>query len=569
MAIAEVVAFVDRSCLKHFRVSSEESAVGKAGRRGRRRPSEEAEMFGLERMRPATRRVIVAGAVMGPLVFAPLPANADIPLYRPVANYAVGSQPRSVVTVDTDGDGRLDVVTANAGDGTVSVLRGLGDGTLGPSTPIAVGASPTTVSVGDFNHDHHADLAVTTFATAPATPGVSVLLGSTGASFGPATSYPLAENALGGAVADVNADGNLDVIAVDPFGVSVLTGRGDGSFDTAVRYPVGTFLSSVSVGDLNGDGDPDLVLGQFVGQVLVLLGGPGATFGAPTGFTAGLTPDSPAIGDLNGDGHLDLAVADYSASDVAVLLGAGDGTFGPASSYGTGVVNGLATHAAIARLDADAHPDIVVTNSSTNNVSVLINAGDGTFGAATPYAVGTSPFATAVGDLNADGAGDLVVANSGSANVSVLLSNIPNRPPDCSAVAVGPDRLWPPNHQMRPVLVSGARDPDGDAIAMTVTGATQDEPVESFFGLDIRPDAQLGSKPGEVLLRAERSGFGDGRVYRINVTATDVHGASCSRVVTVGVPLTPRSIAVDSGASYNSLEPGQRPAWGWHFGAHH
>jgi len=145
-------------------------------------------MFGLERMRPATRRVIVAGAVMGPLVFVPLPANADIPLYRPVANYAVGSQPRSVVTVDADGDGRLDVVTANAGDGTVSVLRGLGDGTLGPSTPIAVGASPTTVSVGDFNHDHHSDLAVTAFATAPATPGVSVLLGSTGASFGPPVS---------------------------------------------------------------------------------------------------------------------------------------------------------------------------------------------------------------------------------------------------------------------------------------------------------------------------------------------------------------------------------------------
>jgi hypothetical protein len=507
---------------------------------------------------------------MGTLALAPLPAHADSPLYRAAAHYPAGSQPRSVVTVDVDGDGKLDVVSANAGDGTVSVLRGLGDGTLAPPTSIAVGASPTTVSVGDFNHDQHPDLAVTTFATAPATPAVSVLLGSTGASFGTPTSYPLAENALGGAVADVNADGNLDIIAVDAFGVSVLTGRADGSFDAAVRQPVGTFLSSVSVGDLNGDGDPDLVLGQFAGRVLVLLGGPGAGFGVPTGFDAGLTPASAAIGDVNGDGHPDLAVADYSASAVAVLLGAGDGTFGPAVSYGTGVVSGLATHTIIARLNGDLHPDIAVTNSYTGNVSVLINAGNGTFGAATPYAVGASPFAAAVGDLNGDGGNDLVVANSGSANASVLLNDIPNRPPDCTAVTAGPDTLWPANYRMRPVLVSGARDPDGDAVAMTITGVTQDEPVESFFGLDITPDAQLGTNPGEVLLRAERSLFGDGRVYRVAFTATDVHGASCSGVVNVGVPFHPHATAADSGATYNSLQPGQRPAWWWRlFDGHH
>lgn len=520
-------------------------------------------MFGVGCARPARGRVVVAGAVVGFLAFAPLPAFADTPLFRAAAHYGAGSQPRSVATVDADGDGVLDVVSANVGDGTVSVLRGLGGGALGPATSIAVGGSPTTVSVGDFNHDHDPDLAVTAFATAPATPAVSVLLGSSGASFGARATYPLAQDALGGAVADVDADGNLDILAVDAFGFSVLTGRADGSFAAAVRHPVGTFLASVSIGDLNGDRDPDLALGQFVGEVLVLLGGPEATFGAPTGVTAGPAPDSPAIGDVDGDGHLDLAVADFSASAVAVLLGAGDGTFAPAASYGTGVVNGLATHAAVARLDGDAHPDIVVTNSGTNNVSVLVNAGNGTFGPATPYAVGTNPFAAAVGDLDADGASDLVVANAGAANVSVLLSAIPNRPPDCTTVAADPNRLWPPNHSMRPVVVGGAHDPDGDAIAMSVTGVTQDEPVESFFGLEITPDARLGARPGELLLRAERGWFGDGRVYRISFTVTDTHGARCSGVATVGVPVSSWSNPVDSGGSYDSLAPGQRPAWWW------
>jgi hypothetical protein len=504
------------------------------------------------------------------MVLAPLTAHADDPLYLPAAQYTVGTQPRSVVTVDVDGDGRPDVVSANAGNGTVSVLSGTGAGVLGPATSIAVGGSPTTVSAGDFNHDNDPDLAVTAFATAPATPAVSVLLGSAGASFGAPVSYPLDLDALAGAVADVNADGNLDIVAVDPFGVSVLTGTGDGSFGAAVRQPLGTFLSSVSVGDVNGDHDPDLVLGQFAGQVLVVLGGPGATFGAPTGFDAGVTPDAAAIGDVDGDGHPDLAVADFSAPAVAVLLGAGDGTFAPATSFPTGVVGGMATHVAIARLDGDARPDIVVTNSGANNVSVLLNAGNGAFGPATAYATGTNPFAAAVGDLNADGAGDLVVANTGSANVSALLSVTPNLPPDCSAVVATPNRLWPANHTMRRVLVSGARDPDGDVVTTAITGVTQDEPVASFFGFEITPDAQRGILPNEVLLRAERRWSGNGRVYRIGVTVTDVHGATCSQVAIVGVPLNAHSTAVDSGAVYDSLQPGQRPAW-WarHFGARH
>jgi hypothetical protein len=494
------------------------------------------------------------------LPFAPSSSHAADLLYGPPVRYPVGAQPRSVAAVDVDGDGVLDLVSANLGDGSISVLRGEGGGAFGPATSIAVGPSPTTVSVGDLNHDNDPDLAVTTAPTAPAAPAVVVLLGTSGPSFAAPVAHQLAQNALGGTVADVNADGHLDVIAVDPFGMSVLIGAGDGSLGAAARQPVGTFLASVSTGDFNGDNDPDLALGQFAGQALVLLGGPGASFGTPTGFTAGLTPNYPAVGDVNGDGHLDLAVADLSSPNVSVLLGAGNGSFAAATTYNTGVVNG-ATHAVVARLDGDAYPDIVVTNTFTHNVSVLINAGNGTFGPATIHAVGTSPFALAVGDFNDDGGGDLAVADTGSADVAALLSILPNQPPDCRTVIASPNQLWSPNHQLRMVEVNGATDPDGDTLAMTITGVTQDEPVESFFGLEITPDAQLGSHPGEVRLRAERDWSGNGRVYRISFSVTDAHDASCAGIVTVGVPHHAQSTAVDSGGSYNSLAPGLRPAW--------
>jgi hypothetical protein len=519
-------------------------------------------MFRVGWGRRVPTRAAIVGMAFALMQFGPVPSHAADPLYGPHVSHPVGAQPRSVAALDADGDGVLDLVSANFGDGTVSVLRGVGGGAFAPATTIAAGPSPTTVSVGDLNHDNDPDLAVTSAPTVPGTAAVLVLLGASGASFAAPVGHPLEQNALGGAVADVDGDGHLDVVAVDPFGVSVLLGAGDGSLGLAARQPVGTFLASVSTGDFNGDNDPDLALGQFVGQALVLLGGPGASFGPPTGLTAGFAPDFPAVGDVNGDGHLDLAVSDFSSSNVFVLLGAGNGTFAAATAYDTGVVNGMATHAAIARLDGDGRADIVVTNNSTNNVSVLINGGSGSFGPATTHAVGTGPFALAVGEFNNDGGGDLAVTDAGSADVATLLSILPNHPPDCSAVRVNPNRLWPPNHGFRNVRVDGATDQDGDELVMAITGVTQDEPVESFFGLEITPDAYLGSHPGDVRLRAERDS-GNGRVYRISFTVTDTHSASCTGLVTVGVPRSAHSTTVDSGATYNSLEPGARPSWWW------
>lgn len=136
-------------------------------------------------------------------------------------------------------------------------------------------------------------------------------------------------------------------------------------------------------------------------------------------------------------------------------------------------------------------------------------------------------------------------------NYLATVSFTTNAAPDCSTVTATGD-LWPPNHTMRPVSVAGATDADGDAVTLSVTGVTQDEPVAGT-GNRHDPDAELAGA-GEVLLRAERDGGGDGRVYRIAYTAVDGKGGSCDGVAVSGVPHDrDGDPAADSGDVFDSL----------------
>lgn len=120
----------------------------------------------------------------------------------------------------------------------------------------------------------------------------------------------------------------------------------------------------------------------------------------------------------------------------------------------------------------------------------------------------------------------------GTASTHVLV----DAPPSCSAATATPDTLWPPNHKFATISVS-VPDPDaGDTASVHIDGVTQDEPVLGTGSGDTAPDARSNAAAGKVDVRSERSGSGDGRVYRIAFTATDTFGASCSGVVTVGVP---------------------------------
>ena len=179
--------------------------------------------------------------------------------------FSAGTIPYSVAVRDFNGDGIPDIVTANAGSNSVTILLGNGAGgfSAAAGSPFAVGTNPSSVAVGDFNGDGIPDLVTANYA------------GDT---------------------------------------VTILLGNGSGGFSAATGSPfsVGTNPVWFAVGDFNGDGIPDLATANGgSNNVTVLLGNGSGGFSAATGstFSVGKNPASVAVADFNGDGLEDLAVA--------------------------------------------------------------------------------------------------------------------------------------------------------------------------------------------------------------------------------------------------------------------
>ena len=348
--------------------------------------------------------------------------------FEPATVFAAGARPSDVAVGDFDGDGKLDLATANSSTDTVSILLGTGSDAFGPATNFSVGRLPRSVAVGDFDGDGKLDL-----ATANQLGGtVSIRLGTGSGTFGPATNFSVGTSPVSVAVGDFNGDGKLDLAVLSDNTVSIRLGNGDGTFGPVTDFTVGIFARSMAAGDFNRDGKLDLAVAKSGSDtVAILLGNGDGTFGAATNFPVGITPDSVAVGDFNGDGKLDLAVAKSGSDTVSILLGNGDGTFGPATDFAVG---SAPSAVAVGDFNRDGKLDLAVANSASNTVSILLGNGDGTFGAKTDFSVeglfpasgqAQQPASLAVGDFNRDGKPDLVVANAVGDTVSILLNTAP------------------------------------------------------------------------------------------------------------------------------------------------
>jgi hypothetical protein len=268
---------------------------------------------------------------------------------------------------DFNGDGIADVATLNAGSGDISLLLGRADGQFEPARTVAVGAHPISLSVLKFNKDGLADLVVT-FA---------------------------AEDGL------------------------LLLSNGDGAFTPAGRIAGSAGASAVAVGDFNRDGVPDIVVGGFGATVRVLLGTGAGFQPGPSFELEGFFPGSVLVADLNGDGNDDV-VANVGISLLA-FIGKGDGSFESARPLATASpADGGFSAIGAADLDGDGRVDLAVTRGG--GLSLLINAGGGTFGSPVSAGFNGRPSLIAAADLNGDGKTDLAISIANAGTVSALIN---------------------------------------------------------------------------------------------------------------------------------------------------
>lgn len=344
------------------------------------------------------------------------------PSFSPAISFPVGTTPDAVAAADFNNDGRLDLATANFGDNTVCVLLGNANGTFQPAQTSAAGSYPHSLAVGDFNADGQLDLATANDDIYD----ISILPGNGDGTFAAGLPQSIGSDSYPVAVAtgDLNADGKLDLVVTSEDDwlvaqyVSVLLGHGDGSFAPAANYgPYSGFPGSPALADVNSDGNADVVVTADTGLVRVLLGNGDGTLHEPSHFGISLNAYSVAVGDFNTDRKLDLAT-----ENVDVLLGNGDGTFQAAQSFAAG-----GNSVTAGDVNGDGVLDLVVADPG--GVSVLLGHGDGSFASPITTAAGSSPHSVVVADFNGDGRPDVAAANGGSNTVSMLLNDGDWTPP--------------------------------------------------------------------------------------------------------------------------------------------
>ena len=330
---------------------------------------------------------------------------------------SAGAAPSGIVCADFNHDGKLDLAVSAKGTDDVQVALGNGDGTFAPAAAFALGSgfAATGLALADFNGDGDLDLV----ASGSANGDVAVLLGLGTGAFGPALVIVLSAGADLSAVlaVDVNGDGDFDLVATNRTAgtVSVLLGMGNGTFSPATSSAVGADVACIAAADFDRDGKLDVAGAlQASGRVRLLLGHEDGTFAPATDFSAGGTgPVSIAVGDLDGNGSQDLVVANSTSDDVAILLGVAHTTPINLSLAGTVTVGATFQPSDVVRADfnGDGLLDLAVANRNHDSYSVALGAPGGTFSAAveTSIALGSAPVALVAADFDDDGDVDLAV----------------------------------------------------------------------------------------------------------------------------------------------------------------
>ncbi len=231
----------------------------------------------------------------------------------------------------------------------------------------------------------------------------------------------------GASGADLNEDGFCDLTTVNEVSADIRVflnlADGTGNFsDVLAPQAIGEEASPNEPADFDNDGHSDLCVGATTaGEIWVLMGNGDGTFGPTTGIPVGNSPHGVTPIDVDGDGDPDIVNVNEESNNLSLLINNGGGTFAPAVHFDSGVTGewGLAA----ADMNDDGICDLV-TGGTGGQVRTLLGNGNGTFTPAGPaQSAGGYPWGVAIGDVNGDAVLDAVLANSLALNAAVMLGN--------------------------------------------------------------------------------------------------------------------------------------------------
>lgn len=309
---------------------------------------------------------------------------------------AVGNDPRAVAIGDLNADGKPDIVVVNSADETVSVLinttttASVNDITFASSVNFLVGSNPLSVSIQDVNADGKPDVVVANHGSNT----VSVLRniftnGAAGtAFFAEKIDFPAGNSPRSVVVTDLDGDKKVDIAVANEGSNTISVLRNTtvpatidaASFAAPVSFTTGDSPNSLAAGDVDGDDKTDLIVSNYgSGSVSVLhnaavSGSIGAaSFAAKWDYDAGAQPFSVTTGDADGDGRLDLIITNPASDKLTLLRNTVAGAL-TATSFAlkaTFATDAYPVNAALGDLDGDGEPELMTANAATNNVSVL------------------------------------------------------------------------------------------------------------------------------------------------------------------------------------------------------
>lgn len=440
----------------------------------------------------------------------------------PNSPFSAGGVGPRALAVGLVGPGlELDLVVANSLSDEIAIFQGVGDGSFSANGTAPMGDAPWGVALADFDGDGNLDVATADHDSST----MSVRPGNGGGGFGtrifePVSGVPIALGAF-----DVTDDMDADVMVVTgDHTLSLFRGFGDGSFDAETSHPVRTRPSAVAAVDADSDGLKDVVVPcRDADSIVVLLARP-PDFEEPPSLLSGDSPFGVVNGDFDWDGDLDIAVANAGSDDIVVFENDGFGLFaplggdsttaspqslvvadfdrdgdldlatalpgvglievllgGPGLSFATGVTypaGSTPVDLAVGDFDQDGWPDIAVSNNlnPTGQVTFLSNDGDGTFTNQGSVNVGDGPASITVADFSRDGWLDVAVANDNSDDLTVLYN-------DGATWLFGVSETLPldPGDTSPVSITSGDFDGDGDVdLAAAAVGSGMISVSENF-----------------------------------------------------------------------------------------